>query len=77
LSDVANFSDPDKLLAALIRKIKTWLDADATEDPGVQIPTLNKSFTVRGSQQRIAWQYDLFIYTPDTTSAAPDPDDVV
>lgn len=71
-------SDPDKWMLAIIRKIQAWIQADGTTDPGVGIdPTFNKSFTVRGTTNVIAYSANIDFYVPDTTTATPDPDSVI
>lgn len=77
LTDSASVSDPDRVLAAIIKKAQAWLQADTSEDPGAEILTPTKSFTTRNSQQRISWLYYVSFFTPDTTAAAPDPDEVL
>lgn len=77
LTDPLSFQDPDKLLTAIIRKAQKWLATDNTEDPGTDITTPIKAFTTRNNEARISWLYYISFFTPDTSAAHPDPDEVV
>jgi hypothetical protein len=77
LGNVASFEDPDRLLAAIIKKTQAWLSADNSEDPGTEVATPAKSFTTRNSVQVLSWLYYVNFFTPDPTAAQPDPDEVV
>lgn len=77
LSNAASFEDADKLLASIIKKVQGWIASDTSEDPGSEVTTPTKSFTTRNSTQVISWLYYVTFFTPDTTAAQPDPDEVV
>lgn len=76
LSDPASFSNPDRVFAAIVRKIHNWTISDTTEDPGTEITAPTKSFTTRNGSQRLAWLFYVSFFTPDITSSVPDPDEV-
>lgn len=77
LTNAAGFEDADKLLAAIVKKVQAWVAADTSEDPGTEVTIPTKSFTTRNSTQVISWLYYVSFFTPDTTAAQPDPDEVV
>jgi len=75
--------DPDKLLAAVIKKTKTWLTTDGTSTNGTEISgfgTNGASSKVVGSGDRenqIGYQDQVTFYVPDLNAATIDPADVI
>lgn len=68
-----------ELQAALI---KLWRSATSAlaDDPevGVTVEAPSKSITNRGGlESQINWLYLVNVFTPDTTDASPDPDEVI
>lgn len=77
LNTVENLDDPDKILAAIIKKAKVFTDADTAEDSGVEIANPTKSFTTRKNASVVAIAYDVAFFIPDPTSNGVDPDQVI
>ena len=77
LNVAASMSDPDKVLAAIIKYAYTFTKADTAEESGIEVSDPRRSFVTRGNQTRIAFDYSVTVYLPDTTPTIPDPDDVV
>lgn len=67
-----------QVFAALVLHLYGNMPADPTLDPdiGVVVADPFKSFTTRGTEDQISYQYGVSLYVPDTTTT-PDPDNVV
>ena len=79
----AQTADPDKMLAAIVKKTKAWLTTDGTDTNGTTIAgfgTNGASSKVIGSGDRenqIGYQDSITFYTPDLNAATIDPADVI
>lgn len=72
---------PAEIAAALILHWKANQGANAADDPTIGVVVnegygAGKTFAIRGDQKQLEYQYEISIYTPDTTSSL-DPDSVV
>lgn len=78
----ANATDPDKLAAALLVRIREWLIADNTANPGISVENFdNGAYTKSpGTGDRagqVGYSINLQLWVTDANPAAPSPASVV
>lgn len=78
----ASVIDPDKMATAIIKKIRDWLIADGTNNPGISIQDFNagaytKSFDATNRAGQVGYEISLLIWQTDSNPSAPDPNSVV
>ena len=69
--------DPDKLFAAILKKVRTFTAADTAEESGIEVGAPRKLFTTRANRNLIGIDYSVTVYLPDPTSLEFDPADVI
>ncbi|MBW4542440.1 MAG: hypothetical protein KME43_25390 [Myxacorys chilensis ATA2-1-KO14] len=77
LDDPASMSDPDKVFGAILKMVRVFTLADTEEESGIEVGAPRKSFVTRGTGVKIGYNYDVTIYTADTTASEFDPDSVI
>lgn len=77
LDDAASMSDPDKVFGAILKMVRVFTLADTEEESGIEVGAPRKSFVTRGTGVKIGYNYDVTIYTADTTASEFDPDSVI
>lgn len=77
----ASVTDPDKMATALLERIRDWLIADGTNDPGLSVENFNngaytKVFDLNRTGQ-VGYQINLTTWNTDANPPSPNPDTVV
>jgi hypothetical protein len=67
-------SDPEKWIAAIIRKIRDFSNANTDDVPNVVASDPILGLETRENTLKRRFSYSLDIYQPDAGSSAPDPD---
>lgn len=78
----ASVIDPDRVATALIRRIRDWLIADNTTNPGISIQNFNngaytKTFDATARPNQVGYEISLLVWQTDSNPSAPDPNSVV
>ena len=66
--------DPEKWVAAIVRKINAWSIANTDDVPNVVITAPILGLESRAETLKRRYSYSVDIYQPDTGSTEPDPD---
>jgi len=74
--------DPDKLAAALLKRIREWLITDGTANPGIGVENFDSGAYTKspGTGDRlgqVSYDINFKLWVTDANPAAPDPASVV
>lgn len=72
----AQMQDPDKVLAAIFKRTKAWLDGDGTADNGTSINS-SRFFGTLGRSGQVGYQYETTFWIPNPNPETMDPNKVI
>jgi len=77
----ASATDPDKLATAILERIRDWLIADGTNDPGLTVENFNNGAYTKvldiNRLNQVGYQLNFTTWNTDANPPTPNPDTVV